>query len=306
MKFTKPPLTFDEQVAHLRARGMLGDASEINRHLQSVNYYRLSAYWHTFRDVSGQRFHPGTHFDVVWARYVFDRELRLLVMDAVERFEVAVRARLAYEHAHAGGPFGYAEVPEAVFAGRSPERKRFFDQLAEALSKNGHEPFVRHFVTTYGDAHAHPPVWVAVEVLMFGDVVRLFRGSPHSVQRRVADYFGVAPPVLGSWLLALNVIRNLCAHHGRLWNRELGVKPMIPRNSAWKAPVEVKPERVFAVLTILADLMHTVSPRSHWATRARTLVEEATHIPPAMMGFPADWTRSEVWSRAWAGAETGR
>lgn len=303
VKFTKPALTLEQQVEQLLSRGMKGDPAQMGRRLASVNYYRLSGYWYTYRNVDGSRFIPGTDFEVVWGRYVFDRELRLLAMDALERFEVAVRARLAYEHAQAGGPFGYDTDPAAIFEGRADERAQFFKQLDDAVERNGHEAFIKHFRGKYQEDHARPPVWVAVEVLMFGDVVRLFRGSSHALQRRVADAFGVAAKVMESWLKTLNVIRNICAHHGRLWNRELGVKPKIPRDEAWRTPVVVQPDRVFSVLTILAHLLWKIAPGSTWSLRVRDLVDGSPVAELGQMGFPADWHRCEVWRRAWEAGE---
>ena len=220
-------------------------------------------------------------------------------MDALERFEVAVRARLAYEHALLGGAFGYTTDPTAVFAGRSADRSRFFAKLDDAIRANRHEAFIKHFQAKYGSEHERPPVWVAVEVLTFGDVVRLFRGSPHAIQRRVADVFSVPPKVLTSWLTTLNVIRNVCAHHGRLWNRELGVKPLIPRYEPWRMPVAVEPDRVFAVLTILADIMRHIAPGSGWSRRVKDHVDGHPVADLRQMGFPHNWHACAVWQRAW-------
>jgi abortive infection bacteriophage resistance protein len=104
MQYAKPPLTIERQAGLLIERGMSGDRELMINRLSVVNYFRLSGYWHTFKSADG-RFVPGTSFEEVWNRYVFDRRLRLLAIDAIERIEVAVRARLAYEHAHAYGPF---------------------------------------------------------------------------------------------------------------------------------------------------------------------------------------------------------
>lgn len=190
---------------------MHGDPKDIRRRLASVNYYRLSAYWYTFCSTNDQ-FRPGTQFETVWERYVFDRELRLLVIDALERIEVGVRARLAYEHAIAGGPFGYEADPVAVFPYHPQKRTEFFDRLRKDLD-GSHEAFVQHFTGKYGDHHVWPPVWVTAEVLTFGGIVSFFRGSPRGVRRDVADHFGVPDVVFESWLLSLNVVRNICAHH---------------------------------------------------------------------------------------------
>ncbi len=302
MRFIKPALTVEQQVAHLQSRGMLGEPAKMRRCLESVNYYRLSAYWHTFRERGGEAFLAGTDFEVVWARYVFDRELRLLVMDAIERFEIAVRTRLAYEHALAGGPFGYDDGAHAIWRHDPHRRAEFRQRLVQALHNNRKEPFIEHFRSRYGAEHAIPPVWVVVEVLMFGDLLSFYRGSDHSIREGVARYFGVADRVFDSWLLTMNVVRNLCAHHARLWNRKLGVQPLLPRDTAWHHPVAVRQERVFAVLTILADAMHRIAPGSTWAARLRDHIEGCVHVPLDMMGFPEDWKQVVIWQRAWAGA----
>ncbi|MBL8616227.1 MAG: Abi family protein [Deltaproteobacteria bacterium] len=304
MEFTKPSLSFDQQVALLRSRGMGGDPTVIRRRLEAVNYYRLSAYWSTFRAQGGDQFIDGTTIDVVWARYTFDRELRLLVMDALERVEVAIRTRLAYAHAQAGGPFGYITGPTAITERGKTGQEVFLDRVDKALAANRKEPFVLHFTQTYGDKHLRPPIWVTAELLMFGDLVAAYKGSPPAIRRAVAHHFGVAEVVLDSWLLSLNMVRNICAHHGRLWNRELGIKPKIPRDDAWARPVKIPNERVFGVLTILADMMRRIAAGSTWSGRAQALIAmDPERVPIPYMGFPVDWQQSPVWQRAWAAAD---
>jgi abortive infection bacteriophage resistance protein len=277
---------------------MNGDPVVMKRRLAAVNYYRLSAYWHTFRRDGGDAFVDGTDFEVVWGRYVFDRQLRLIVMDAIERFEVAVRAELAYALAHEGGAFGWAEGPNPVW--RDPGRRQAFrEHVAKAVRQAEKEDFVRHFDKKYGDTHSVLPVWVLVEVLSFGDLVSCFKGSSPRVRRQVAGFFGVADVVLDSWLLTLNLVRNLCAHHGRLWNRVLGVKPKIPRDRAWKEPVEVTQDRMFGVLTLLAYVKRRLAPGSRWSGRVRAHLDQPGVVPLAQMGFPASWQECTIWRQAW-------
>lgn len=155
----------------------------------------------------------------------------------------------------------------------------------------------------YGDTHAAPPIWVAVEVLSFGKVVRLYKGSPPFVQKRVAEHFNIASTVLESWLLSLNTVRNICAHHGRLWNRELSHKPKLPRltrereNAEWHIPYEVPKNRIFGSLTILAYVLGQIAPGSGWANRLDGLLEQHPEIPLAPMGFPANWRESSIWKK---------
>ncbi len=107
MKYTKPALTLEEQADLLLNRGMAGDRNIMIARLRTVGYYRLSGYWFPFRKTD-ESFKEGTSFETVWNRYAFDRRLRLLVMDAIERIEVAVRSELAHYHSLHFGPFGYA------------------------------------------------------------------------------------------------------------------------------------------------------------------------------------------------------
>lgn len=298
MRFTKPALSVTDQVKLLQARGMQGDPDRMARRLRYVNYYRLSAYWHTFRAPGRDDLLPGTDFEVVWDRYVFDRRLRLLVMDAVERVEVALRARLANVHALTASPFAYESDPAALFPSDAARRSDFLRRLDEDLRRT-HEGFIPHFNARYGDTHPRPPIWVAAEVLSFGGVVSLFRGSSRQVQRAVADAFGVPAVVFESWLLCLNQIRNICAHHSRLWNRELGFRPKVPRpdvTPSWHNPVTVKPDRVFVVLTILAHCLHHINPGTSWARRFVSLLDRHPTIPPTQMGLPASWRSSPVWA----------
>ena len=87
MPYTKPALTIAQQIAKLQGEGMAIVDPRLAQHcLQHISYYRLSAYWLFFEHPKGQagpRFKPGTTFEEVVALYEFDRNLRLLVLDAV-------------------------------------------------------------------------------------------------------------------------------------------------------------------------------------------------------------------------------
>lgn len=109
MHFTKPPKTFAEQVELLVSRGMeIEDPERAERYLSHLNYYRLAAYWLPCeQDHSTHSFKSGTSFNTVLAHYIFDRELRLLVMDAIERLEVSLRTRWAYHLSHSYGPHAH-------------------------------------------------------------------------------------------------------------------------------------------------------------------------------------------------------
>jgi abortive infection bacteriophage resistance protein len=115
--YAKPALTFDDQIALLQRRGMTFDDLEAARRtLSHVSYYRLSAYWHPFKQ-SDDSFRPGTRFEEALRLYEFDRRLRLCILDGIERVEVVARTAVTYALSHALGPFAHTRSEE-------PDRSR--------------------------------------------------------------------------------------------------------------------------------------------------------------------------------------
>lgn len=136
MKYSKPPLTFEDQAALLLKRGMTGDKAKMARRLSVVNYYRLSAYWH-HRKCKDDSFIPGTEFDAAWDRYIFDRRLRLLMLDAIERIEVTIRTQLSHHHSHVHGAFGYAIDPAALPNAKYPDdRSNLIDRIQTEIDRS--------------------------------------------------------------------------------------------------------------------------------------------------------------------------
>jgi abortive infection bacteriophage resistance protein len=164
-------------------------------------------------------------------------------------------------------------------------------------AQRSRERFVRHFEDKYGDVHALPPYWMATELMTFGSLFTLLRGSPASVKQEIAGHFEATDTVFLSWVKAIYAVRNTCAHHGRLWNRELGIKPKIPkRDVRWHDPVRIENGKVFGVLSVLNYLLGFVNGDGAWADRLRTLLDDYQRIPLVQMGFPADWRNSPIWN----------
>ncbi|MEG0461903.1 Abi family protein, partial [Gordonibacter sp.] len=238
-EYAKPFLTFEQQADQLISRGMLCDRDRLVRHLEAVGYYRLSGYWYIFK-AEDDMFEEETDFSKVWNLYTFDRQFRLVALDAVERVEVYFRTQLAYCLAETTGPFGFLSNSNLPRLSEDSYIK-FIKKSRDAVSRS-REPFVVHFKDKYGDSHDLPPYWVLVNTMDFGMMLTLYRGASVEVRSYVSEKLGITAKVLESWLVTLNTVRNICAHHGRLWNRTLGTKPMIPNRKkpyrprcAWRA-----------------------------------------------------------------------
>ena len=285
VKFDKPPLSYDAQAALLTGRGMTAaDPAALRRQLEVVGYYRLCSYWHPFKRPDDS-FAPGTTFETVWRRYVFDRRLRLVVMDAVERVEVAVRTALVTELVMRHGAFAHCN--RANFPAADPARHTKFVTKLRDEAQQSTEQFVEHFKATY-DEFPDLPTWAAAETMTFGLMFTLFSMSDRRTQKLVARRFDLSGSVLNSWLRTLNYVRNICAHHARLWNRELAVKPLIPdmrHGAGWHDPQPVANNRVFVVLTMLRYLLTRCAPQSRWRDRVYELYDAFDDIPLPSMGM---------------------
>ena len=188
-------------------------------------------------------------------------------------------------------------MPAALPHLAADERTRLLAELGDQYDRS-RETFADHFRTKYGADHTQMPVWMACETMTFGNMLTIYRGVHPDVRRAVAALVGVHDVVLESWLLALNTVRNICAHHGRLWNRELGTKPKIPeprKNPQWHDPVAIPNDRVFGILTICHHCLRRIAPQSGWADRWRGLLREYPYVPRGSMGVPKDWEASPIW-----------
>lgn len=292
MRYLKPPLTFDQQLDLLRQRGLtVHDPARALRWLRSVSYYRLSAYFPPFKD--GEQFCPEVDFNEIAGLYIFDRKLRLLVLDAIERIEVAIRTSVTYEIGHAYGTFGHTDP--ANFAPKF-DHQRFMRELLdeERRAKETKETFALHYRKQYAE-ETHLPVWMATELLSFGTISRLYQSLHPKLKQKVAAPYDVDAQFLVSWLHTLTYVRNVCAHHKRLWNRHFAIKPRFPsHNPAWPHQVPDN-KKLYAVLIVLRHMMMVNSPNSKWAGRLHDLLAAHPTVPQSAMGFPTGWQKLATW-----------
>lgn len=313
--FNKPAHSIEEQVATLRERGLaIPDEARARHYLANISYFRLSAYTRPLYqpDPHEHRFLEGVCFDDVLRLYVFDRELRLLLLDAIERLEVALRAQLTNALAEHHSPHGYLN-PE-IFDTRY-NHTWLLEKLESAAKGREIETFLAHYREKYRSSPTQPPIWMAVELLTFKEVSILLANLRLSKDtQRIESHFGVKMRVLKSWFRSLSDLRNVCAHHGRVWNREFGSRPEVPKKAPnnWPSiPSGIKTgsreqpnqrldprRRLYLQLVVIESLMQVVSPNSQWAERLITLLDHYPQISSRHMGFPSDWETEKFWQDA--------
>lgn len=159
------------------------------------------------------------------------------------------------------------------------------------------EEFIKHFKRKYGDSHDYPPLWMAIEVFTLGKLLTMFSKVDHKIRKDVASFFKVPDVVFESWLRALNGVRNISAHHGRLWNRVIGYKPLMlkkRKHPEWHVEPSVSNDKVFIIILIMRHLLRICAPESNWHNEIEKLIDNS-NIQIRSMGFPVDWKNHPVW-----------
>jgi abortive infection bacteriophage resistance protein len=361
--YQKPYLTTEQQLALLKSRGMIvSNDAKASASLSRIGYYRLSAYWYpnrkseTYTDPSAgvekmrvlDDFRDNTSFADALDFYVYDKKLRLLVLDALERVEVGLRTDIAltlglqgaWAHRDPGALHGkftrlnvsldrFRQINDLNQQGRSEfdiaeivgvnistvrfvlnkpheaQKSKFSEWLSRLDKKfkkaESKEDFANHFANRY--PNDKPPIWVAVEVWDFGTMSHFFSGMKISDRNTIAAKYGLlSGDVLESWLRNLNDVRNFCAHHSRLWNRNMSYIPAWPKVGAVPQLDHVgipTLSRFYASAVILQHLLKVINPSSSWSLRLFRLVTTLPvnpYVTLASAGFPENWTEQEIWN----------
>lgn len=327
VSYVKPWTSTADQLATLKARGMrVSDDTKALEYLGRIGYYRLSGYWFAFRQLSDARysrwspavskknkpkpgllaletFKPGATFQNAVDLYVFDKQLRMLAMDALERVEIALRVDISHT---LGKLDRFAYLKPALFHSTFSEvldphsgvsnHHTWVGKHAQLVSRSKEE-FVAHNRAAHGLPLA---IWVACEVWDFGTMSTLFKGMREAEQDTIAAKYGVANGrVFATWLRSLNYLRNVCAYHSRLWNRNIVDQPKLPSASVmpWVAPFEASDHakaRCFLLINMLRHLLGIINPGSHWPDRMKAHLlnfPDLSHLDLNVwgMGVPTGW-----------------
>lgn len=312
----KPPMSLVEHLVLLERRGMTLDRREAERWLTVVGYYRLSGYWYPYRRLEAHgrsdAFIDGTRFEDVAALYEFDRKLRTLLFDGLERVEVALRSALSRHLATLGA---VAYLDSSHFRDGFGHDRWLQTARSRVDRAARHNPAIKHHREVYG---GDAPVWVLMDVLDFADISRLYEGLGVQAQWIIAAALGIRIDLdalssrqsekarkthpLVRWFEQLSIVRNACAHHGRVWNRSFtpaataGLRT-VPGLAA--LPVG-QSEQVFGAVAVIGTILRACSPGSTWAQKmARLIREEGLPIPgrrPAELGFPENWELLSLWA----------
>lgn len=318
MHYQKPWLSLEEQVQKLKSRNLeVGDLAQAIHSLNRVGYYRLTGYLHPFRQKTVETkddgttqvillssYEPGTTLDQVMALIDYDRRLRLLMLDAVERIEISVRMRIGYT---LGKKSPFAHLDSSTFEDNFVRRYKHGAWVAKAQESHqrSHELFVQHFDDAY---EGQLPIWALTELLELGQLAVLYGGFQREIATELANDYGVPTKThFRSWLASINDVRNFSAHHARLFNRKLIHAPKRPKAGTiallehLREPGSSKDGfGLYNVAAIMAYLLYTIEPGTSWPRQLAELVEQfptTEQIGIESMGLPPNWKDLTLWAQ---------
>lgn len=294
--FTKTYKEPSELVSLLQSRHLvISDCPKAERYIQCIGYYRLSAYMYPFLSAPkfAHVFKPNTNFNQVLRLYRFDKKLRVLLFNEIEKIEIAVREAVMNMTSGITGDI-YWLTNNTHF-----HDQNIFNNSMTLLRKEyerSTEDFIEHFKNTY--LEPFPPAWILGELLPMGNVNIYYRNlKDKTLKKRIAKRFYLHAPVFESWLSVLTLTRNACCHHSRVWNK---VNKIIPNDMrGMTRPWITLPSdkrRIYYNICIIKYFLDVISPDNDFLTKLHRLFVDFPEIDLAAMGFPKGWEMEPIWN----------
>ena len=294
--FPKPYSTPKQIVQILKSRGMyICDEDKAESYLMNIGYHRLSAYIFPFYKIpkSDLELKDDTTFEQVMILYRFDKKLRIVLFNEIEKIEVAIRSVLAN--------IGCQELGDKYWITRAEyfANAEKFNQTLAVIEKelaSSKEEYIENFRRNY--IEDYPPAWMIAEVLSFGNLNYIYSNiASNRLRKLIADYFGLKPQVFTSWLTVLANLRNMCCHHARVWNRDFMLNPAEPRKASkvWIDTSRIDKKKLFYRLCIIKYFLSAVSPNNNFNGKIADLLSKFPPIDITAMGFIKDWKSEPLW-----------
>jgi len=291
--YANRPLDFNQQITLLKTKGLIfSDETKALHTLHNISYFRLKSYLiPLMSDKINHIFKSDASFEKAYELYKFDSRLRKLVAAELEKIEVSVRTQMAYIVANDTDIYWFADSSNFQNANRYTAT---LNSLKAELDRSDDDQILR-FKALYDNPF--PPAWMTMEVTSFGTLSLLYKLlRPGITKRKIANFYGISDSVFESWLHSIVYVRNICAHHSRLWNRTLRIQPLFPRHTKHTfISGSVANNRLYYVLCIMQYLLRTVNPTTTFVVRLQALLQEFPNVDISAMGFPNGWENEPLW-----------
>lgn len=297
ISYTKQYQNAPDLITLLKKRGLTIDNNVKNQnYLTNIGYFRLSAYFYPLLEQpkTAHKYKPNSSFEQVLNLYRFDRKLRLLVFNEIEKIEVAIRSVMVNTACQYFNDTFWITQSRYFFCQNYFNSSK--NEIDTELSKSK-EDFIEHFKNTYSDPY--PPAWMIAEILPLGNICRIYKNLyDQNLKKKIAKQFGLQPKAFESWIMTIAGLRNICCHHSRLWNRVLVLRTSLPQKTSfpWLGnPLTIDAQRVYFRLCMIRYLLFSVSLNNTFKENLVALLSKYPSVDIHAMGFTADWQNEPLW-----------
>ncbi|MCJ0563508.1 Abi family protein, partial [Enterococcus cecorum] len=270
-------LSWNEQLELFKSRGMIVNDSDIEK-IQNISYYRLKEFARPLAKIKksngkSEIRYNGIEFKEVLTRYYQDKNLRLHILHAIEKIEVSIKTRISYVLGSNYGAFGYLNF--SSWSNRKKYSKFTIEKVQfdiknrlVKITKKSQSSEVRNRNNL--DQDGFPSVWLGIDLLMFGDIVKILEIMSESNLKSISSHYCCTNDELISWMKCLNFVRNACAHNSNLIDIKLTTKPKFRKSWSnflyfMKSDKGKKPtNRLSIIIVILIELVKQINPKYKW------------------------------------------
>lgn len=302
MEYSKPAVSFEDQISKLKIRKLkFQDETKAKKVLSRISFYRLRAYTYPFQNNadSNHLFIGSIDFETIIKLYKFDRKLRVLIFGSLEKIEIALRTQIIYQMAMKYG--SHWHLDQTMYSDKSRAIKQL-SALQKEVNRSD-ETFIKHYKRKY-TTPSDPPCWMGLEVASFGTLSKLYKNINNGPEKKaIARSFGISNPfILENWMFCFSHLRNICAHHGRLWNRRLTAKPRLLRNTKHTFINEeviqsIHHNKLYATLCCVQYMLDQIESKHNFSGKLKKLLLKSPMEQEKEMGFPTDWQNDPMWNQ---------
>ncbi|WNY26489.1 hypothetical protein MsAm2_02510 [Methanolapillus ohkumae] len=292
------PLSVTDQITLLKGRGLVfNDEISAAHFLFNNNFYRLKSYMHIFH-APDKHFLKNIFFEDILELYHFDRDLRSLIFNATEEIEIAFRTQIISQYSMSYG--GHWYLDEIYFRNHSLHfnfLEKLYDNI-ESSTEDFMVPYKKQI--SVSSCWMVPACWISFEVMSFRQLSMLYQNLYRNdkCKKDVAVHFGIKSPlVLENWMHCMSLIRNICAHHGRLWNRTIP-KNIELLNSCSEPFIQIsniRTDKIYAYICCMLYLLNKIEPQNNFKLQLFKLFEKYPSTKLNLMGFPQGWESEPLW-----------
>lgn len=282
--YAKPYKPAVDLIQHLRARGLaVPNPASAENFIDEVGFDRLRIYFLSRRNLqaNGRPFTAGVTFDDIVDIYTFDENLRLLMFKYCSRVEIILKTIISEEICSMYGCDPYMDSRMYKDKDARSDMLKSISALSNkylALDRRA-----KHYSDKYDDP-AFPPLWMMREFMTFGSLNYFYGKLNQGIKQNINVKFGLGrSDILPRWISCFVDLRNVCAHHDRLFNRKFQKIPL--RSQQHNAPRARDPHKVAALCHVMQVILNNRSPNCNIEQEVRALVVNHPAVTVAEIGF---------------------